>query len=108
MVDPGIHVLGWSREQAIDYMLANTASSEEYIASEVDRYVAVPAQATSYLVGSLVIQELRADAEEILGDDFDIREFHDRVIEDGTITLVMLQEKIREWIEEQAKGLGRA
>jgi uncharacterized protein (DUF885 family) len=99
VVDPGMHALGWSRQEAIDYMVTNTAESEVGIASEVDRYIAVPGQATAYLTGSLVIQELRARAEAELGDEFDIREFHDLVIEDGTIGLGMLQEKINRWIE---------
>ena len=100
VVDPGMHALGWSRSQAIDYMLANTAASRGGIESEVDRYIAVPGQATAYLTGSLVIQELRAEAEERLGDRFDIREFHDLVIGDGTVTLGMLQEKIERWIAD--------
>ena len=99
VVDPGMHALGWSRQEAIDYMLANTAESQAGIAAEVDRYIAVPGQATAYLTGSLVIQELRARAEAELGDEFDIREFHDLVIGDGTISLGMLQEKINRWIE---------
>jgi uncharacterized protein (DUF885 family) len=97
-----MHALGWSRQEAIDYMVANTAESEAGIASEVDRYIAVPGQATAYLTGSLVIQELRARAEAELGDEFDIREFHDLVIEDGTIGLGMLQEKINRWIERNS------
>ncbi len=101
VVDPGMHALGWTRQEAIDYMLANTAGSVGGISSEVDRYIAVPGQATSYLTGSLLIQQLRAEAEEALGENFDIREFHDLVIEDGTVTLVMLQEKIERWIEEK-------
>ena len=104
VVDPGLHALGWSRQQAIDYMLANTAATRGGIESEVDRYIAVPGQATAYLTGSLVIQELRAMAESKLGDRFDIREFHDRVIGDGTITLPMLQEKIERWIAELSEG----
>ncbi|MEJ2482970.1 MAG: DUF885 domain-containing protein [Gemmatimonadota bacterium] len=100
VVDPGMHALGWSRQEAIDYMAAHTAESAAGIASEVDRYIAVPGQATAYLTGSLVIQELRAKAEAALGDRFDIREFHDRVIGDGTVTLGMLQDKIERWIAE--------
>jgi uncharacterized protein (DUF885 family) len=101
VVDPGLHALGWTRQQAIDYMLANTAESETGIASEVDRYIAVPGQATAYLTGSLVIQDLRRKAEQALGEHFDLREFHDLVIGDGTITLGMLQDKIERWIERQ-------
>lgn len=100
VVDPGMHALGWTRQEAIDYMVAHTASSEAEVESEIDRYIAVPGQATAYLTGSLVIQDLRAKAEAELGDRFDIRVFHDLVIGDGTITLGMLQEKIDNWIAE--------
>ncbi len=100
VVDPGMHALGWTRQEAIDYMVAHTASSEAEVESEIDRYIAVPGQATAYLTGSLVIQELRARAEAELGDRFDIREFHDLVIGDGTITLGMLERKIDDWIAE--------
>ena len=89
VVDPGIHVLGWTRQEAIDYMLENTAEGYDSIAGEVDRYAAVPGQATSYLVGSLEIQRLRRHAERILGDRFDIREFHDRLLANGGVTLPM-------------------
>jgi uncharacterized protein (DUF885 family) len=102
VVDPGMHALGWTRQEAIEYMVAHTAESAAGIASEVDRYVAVPGQATAYLTGSLVIQDLRRRAEEELGDRFDIREFHDLVIEDGTVTLGMLEEKIERWIADSA------
>ena len=101
VVDPGMHALGWSRQEAVDYMLANTAASEGEVGSEVSRYIAVPGQATAYLTGSLVIQELRRKAEEALGDRFDVRAFHDRVIQDGTITLTMLQASIDEWIASE-------
>jgi uncharacterized protein (DUF885 family) len=101
VVDPGMHALGWTREQAEDYMLANTAESRGGIESEISRYIAVPGQATSYLTGSLVIQDLRGRAEEALGDRFDIRQFHDMVIEDGTVTLSMLETKIGAWIEAE-------
>jgi uncharacterized protein (DUF885 family) len=99
VVDPGIHVLGWTRQQAEDYMLANTAESRGGVESEISRYIAWPGQATSYLTGSLLIQELRRKAEAALGDGFDMRRFHDLVIEDGTITLTMLEAKINAWIE---------
>jgi uncharacterized protein (DUF885 family) len=102
VVDPGMHALGWTRQEAIDYMVAHTAESESGITSEIDRYIAVPGQATAYLTGSLVIQELRREAEAELGDRFDIREFHDLVIGDGTITLGMLQRKIDRWIADNS------
>ncbi|MFQ5610358.1 MAG: DUF885 family protein, partial [Woeseiaceae bacterium] len=100
VVDPGIHVLGWTRQQAIDYMLENTAEGYDSIAGEIDRYAAVPGQATSYLVGSLEIQRLRNNAETILGDRFDIREFHDRILATGGVTLPMLGTSIDTYIED--------
>lgn len=104
VVDPGMHVLGWSRQDAVDYMLANTAASRAGVESEVSRYIAVPGQATAYLTGSLVIQDLRRQAESALGERFDIRAFHDRVIENGTITLTMLQARIDAWIESELQA----
>jgi len=99
VVDSGMHALGWTRQQAIDYLLAHTATSESGAASEIDRYIAVPGQATAYMTGSLEIRRLRELAEKRLGDRFDIRAFHDRVLEDGTVTLGMLAEKIEGWVE---------
>jgi uncharacterized protein (DUF885 family) len=104
VVDPGMHALGWSRERAVNYMLDNTAASQGGVESEVSRYIAVPGQATAYLTGSLVIQDLRRKAEAALGDRFDIRAFHDRVIQDGTITLTMLQAAIDEWIASELQS----
>lgn len=101
VVDPGMHVLGWTRQQAIDYMLEHTAEGLDAIGGEVDRYAAVPGQATSYLVGSLEIQRLRQHAEAALGDRFDIREFHDRILADGGVTLPMLGASINAWIEQK-------
>jgi uncharacterized protein (DUF885 family) len=101
VVDPGMHVLGWTRQQAIDYMLEHTAEGIDAISGEVDRYAAVPGQATSYLVGSLEIQRLRQHAEAALGERFDIREFHDRILADGGVTLPMLGASIDAWIEQE-------
>jgi uncharacterized protein (DUF885 family) len=100
VVDAGMHALGWTRQQAIDYMLANTAESEASVTAEVDRYIAVPGQATSYMLGNLEIRRLRERARSELGDAFDIRAFHDRVLEDGAVPLVMLADKIERWIEQ--------
>ena len=100
VVDPGMHVMGWTRQNAIDYMLENTAEGFDAVAGEVDRYAAVPGQATSYLVGSLEIQRLRQKAERMLGDKFDIRVFHNRILENGSVTLPMLGMSIDAWIEE--------
>jgi len=100
VVDTGIHVMGWTRQEAIDYLLENTASGLDNVSYEIDRYAAVPGQATSYLLGSLEIQRLRILAERELGDEFDIRVFHDRILENGAVTLPMLGMSIEGWIRE--------
>ncbi len=105
VVDPGMHALGWTRQEAIDYLLEKTAESEAAATSEIDRYIAVPAQATSYMTGSTEIVRLRAMAEAHLGDAFDIRAFHDLVIADGTVTLGMLRKKVVSWMGEQQRML---
>jgi uncharacterized protein (DUF885 family) len=83
VVDPGLHVLGWSRQQAIDYMAKHLVYPRTYIESEVDRYIADPGQATAYMIGRLEIERLRARAAQSLGTRFDLRQFHDRVLENG-------------------------
>jgi uncharacterized protein (DUF885 family) len=95
-----MHALGWSRDRAIQYMLDNTAESRESVVAEIDRYIAVPGQATAYMLGNLEIRRLRDMAKEKLGDRFDIRAFHDRVLEDGSVPLVMLRQKIERWAAE--------
>jgi uncharacterized protein (DUF885 family) len=104
VVDPGMHALGWTREQAIQFMLDNTALSELNITTEVDRYIAWPGQAVSYKIGELKIRELRAKAENELGAKFDIREFHDVVLGAGAIPLNVLERRVNEWIAAQAKS----
>lgn len=101
VIDPGIHLLGWSRDEAIQYMLDHTTSGMDAVTSEIDRYSAVPGQATSYLLGSLEIQRLRRHAEQSLGDAFDIREFHDVIIRDGSVTLPMMAAAVESWIRHQ-------
>jgi len=101
VVDPGIHVLGWTRQDAIDYLLENTTQNADAAAAEIDRYAAVPGQATSYMLGSLEIFRLRKKAETALGERFDIREFHDRLLANGGVTLPMLEQTIDAWIAEQ-------
>ncbi|WP_405569658.1 DUF885 domain-containing protein [Winogradskyella sp. Asnod2-B02-A] len=98
VVDTGIHAKGWSREKAIEYSLENEAESEASITSEIERYMAMPGQALSYKIGQLKIRELRAKAEQELGDAFDIREFHAQVLETGCIPLALLEKKIDAWI----------
>lgn len=99
VVDPGIHVIGWSREQAIDYMKKHTALQEKIIEAEVDRYIMIPGQATSYMLGKREIERLRDSAQEKLGQKFNIREYHNQVLKNGAITLPMLREQINAWLE---------
>ena len=98
VVDTGMHVFGWQRQQAIDYMLAHTTDTPDDVASEIDRYIVWPGQATAYMLGMLEIQRLRAEGQQKLGPSFDIKAFHDRVLEDGAVPLGYLTEKIRSWI----------
>jgi uncharacterized protein (DUF885 family) len=97
VVDSGLHTIGWTRQQAIDYMLAHTASSQHDVESEVDRYIAYPGQATAYMIGRLEIDAARAEAQKALGSKFDVKAFHDRVLEDGGVPLTYLREKVRAW-----------
>ena len=98
VVDPGMHALGWSRDKAVRFLLDNTALSEVNIDAEVDRYIAWPGQATGYKIGELKIRELRARAEEKLGERFDLREFHDVVLGAGSIPLTVLERRIDAWV----------
>jgi uncharacterized protein (DUF885 family) len=100
VVDTGMHALGWTRQQAIDYMAEHTALSLLNIANEVDRYIAWPGQALAYKIGEIKIRELRAAAEEALGERFDVRAFHRVVLEEGGIPLDALDARVRAWIEE--------
>lgn len=104
VVDTGMHLKGWSRQQAIDYMLENTALSEHNIRTEIDRYITWPAQALSYKIGELEIKRLRAKAEQTLGNDFDLRAFHDAILEYGSIPLSVLTENIEQFIAEAASN----
>jgi uncharacterized protein (DUF885 family) len=101
VIDSGIHTQGWTRQQAVDYMLANTAWPTKDIQSEINRYIAWPGQANAYMLGMLEIRRLRDLAEAELGENFDLRQFHDRVLENGSITLPMLEQSILAWIAEQ-------
>ena len=101
VVDTGMHYLGWSRQQAIDYFKENAGKSEHDIIVEIDRYIVWPGQALAYKIGELKIKELRAYAEEQLGDQFDIRAFHDQVLGRGAVPLSVLDANIRAWVAEQ-------
>lgn len=102
VVDTGIHAKNWTRQQAVDYMLANTGLSRQNIEAEVDRYITLPGQATAYKYGELKLRELRRRAEQALGEDFDLREFHVAVLEGGPLPLAVLEKKIAAWIVAQA------
>ena len=104
VIDSGLHTMGWTRQQAVDYMMANSGWAPVDIQNEIDRYISWPAQATSYMLGMLEIRRLRILAENTLGDDFDIRGFHDRVVGMGSITLPMLKESVEEWIAQKQAG----
>ncbi|MCP2017372.1 DUF885 domain-containing protein [Qipengyuania citrea] len=102
VVDTGLHAKGWSREQAIDFMLANSGMTRTEVVAEVERYIAIPTQALAYKVGALKIQELREKAEEQLGENFDIREFHAEVLDTGSLPMPVLEAKIDRWIASKA------
>jgi uncharacterized protein (DUF885 family) len=107
VVDPGLHVMGWSRDDAIQYMLDHTTYNLTGARSEIDRYSAVPGQATSYLLGSMEIQRLRRLGEETLGEDFDIREFHDRVIANSNVTLPMMGAAVESWMRNKQEQMAK-
>jgi uncharacterized protein (DUF885 family) len=98
VVDTGLHAKGWTRDQAIAYMLANSGMGKTDATSEVERYIAIPGQALAYKLGQLKILELRARAEKALGVRFDIREFHEQVLMTGALPLTVLERKIDDWI----------
>jgi uncharacterized protein (DUF885 family) len=101
VVDSGIHTKNWTRKQAIDYMLAHTAENEHDTAAEVDRYIIYPGQATSYMLGAIEIRNARDAAQKSMGDRFDIKAFHDRVLEDGAVPITFLKQKISTWSQSK-------
>ncbi len=101
VVDTGLHAKGWSREDVLAYMFENSAQGEASAVSEAERYIAIPSQALAYKIGELKIRELRDRAESALGGDFDVREFHTQVLEDGALPLSLLEAKIDNWIESR-------
>ncbi|MGY6518427.1 MAG: DUF885 domain-containing protein [Lysobacteraceae bacterium] len=103
VVDTGLHAKGWSRQQAIDYFIANAPKSEHDITNEIDRYIGNPGQALAYKIGQMRISELRERANERLGADFDLRAFHDRLLADGALPLSVLEARMDAWIDAQAE-----
>ena len=105
VVDTGMHAFGWTRQQAVDYMLDNAAVSVLDANDEIDRYITWPAQALAYKIGELKIRELRARAESELGTAFDIRRFHDTVVGNGSVPIAVLEEIVDDWIAMEKSGL---
>jgi uncharacterized protein (DUF885 family) len=104
VVDTGIHAKGWSREQAIKYMLDNSSMGETDARSEVERYIAIPGQALAYKIGQLTFLRLKAKAQKELGAKFDPREFHAQVLMTGALPMGVLEKKIDDWIAAVKKG----
>ncbi|MFT4643520.1 MAG: hypothetical protein ACI89R_001372, partial [Candidatus Azotimanducaceae bacterium] len=99
VVDTGIHAKGWTRDQVVNFMASNTALSLHEINTETDRYISWPGQALSYKIGELKIREMRKKAKAELGSEFDIRDFHEIVLEQGTVTLSILEDRVNAYIE---------
>jgi uncharacterized protein (DUF885 family) len=105
VVDTGLHSFNWTRDQSIRYMVENAGVHQDYAAAEVDRYIVWPGQALGYKIGQLRIMALRAKAKDALGDKFDLRRFHNAVLDDGALPLTVLESRIDEWIaSERAAG----
>jgi uncharacterized protein (DUF885 family) len=96
-----MHYKGWTRQQAIDFFMDNAAKTELDIVNEIDRYIGNPGQALAYKIGQLKISELRSEAEQALGDEFDIRAFHDELLGAGALPLDVLEARMDRWLEEQ-------
>ncbi len=103
VVDTGMHYKGWTRQQAIDFFMDNAAKTEQDIVNEIDRYISWPGQALAYKIGQLKMLELRRKSEQALGDDFDIRAFHDEMLGGGALPLEVLETRMNRWLAEQLK-----
>tara|TARA_R110000787_G_scaffold271063_3_gene378158 strand:- start:4665 stop:6386 length:1722 start_codon:yes stop_codon:yes gene_type:complete len=101
VVDTGVHALGWTRQQVLDYMASNTALSLHEVRTETDRYISWPGQALSYKIGEIKIRQLRKEAEEALGDKFDVRDFHEIILEEGTVTLSIMDKRVKSYIDKK-------
>jgi len=96
-----MHDMGWTRQQAIDFMKANTSLAQLDIESEIDRYIAWPGQALAYKVGQLEIMRMRKESEQALGPKFDLRNFHDELLAEGAVPLDITQQRMKAWLERQ-------
>jgi len=108
VVDTGMHYQGWTRQQAIDFFKDNAAKTELDIVNEIDRYIGNPGQALAYKIGQLKILELKEEAEQALGDDFDIREFHDQILGGGALPLEVLDVRMKTWLAQQMESRAAA
>jgi len=102
VVDTGMHSMGWTRQQAIDFFRENTGKTDQDITVEVDRYIVWPGQALAYKIGQMKIRELRTEAEKKLGARFDVRKFHDAVLDHGAVPLSVLETRMKLWLDSQA------
>ena len=105
VVDTGIHSKKWSREQAINYLLENTPNPKNDSVKAIERYIAMPGQATAYMIGKLKIMELREWAHKELGEQFDIRGFHAQILKDGPVPLNILEQKIKRWVASEKTAI---
>ena len=101
VVDTGLHAMGWSRQDAIDWMKSNSPITETDVVAEVERYIAIPSQALAYKIGQIKIREARTRAEEALGENFDVREFHNQMLTIGSVPLLVMESRIDDWVESQ-------
>jgi uncharacterized protein (DUF885 family) len=101
VVDTGMHSMGWTRQQAIDFFRENTGKTDQDITVEIDRYIVWPGQALAYKIGQMKIRELRTGAEKQLGAKFDVRKFHDAVLENGAVPLNVLEAHMKQWLNSQ-------
>jgi uncharacterized protein (DUF885 family) len=102
VVDTGMHSMGWSRDQAIQFFKDNTGKTDQDITVEVDRYIVWPGQALAYKLGQLKIRELRTEAQKRLGAKFEVRKFHDEILEQGAVPLTVLEPRVKQWIDREA------
>jgi uncharacterized protein (DUF885 family) len=101
VIDTGIHSMGWTRDQSIKYLADNTGMNMGFVTAEIDRYIVDPGQALGYKIGELKIKALRARAKAELGDKFDVRRFHNAVLDDGALPLTVLESRVDEWIAKE-------
>jgi uncharacterized protein (DUF885 family) len=107
VIDSGIHTKGWTRQQSIDYMLNNTGWAKVDIENDINRYISWPAQANAYMLGMLEIRRLRDFSERELADNFDLSGFHDRILENGSMTLPMTEKAILLWVASEKSDVSK-